>query len=202
MCKRPLSRISGLGEYHAITKGDSGKYGQVHGPYHHCGPNPSRINGYFQHCGIVQHPYAKVFKSDAGQPQEGSLLHKRLEGTLNQIRLQCPRRITDQEVQQHLKDNLFHRVHKHIMDSIRYLYSNPRTIYSQPVIAAHKAETENEEVCNKVRSRSAMTTEPVEGMTAGQGNSPTSAPNSPRQRGCGREWMDRNTSGHPNSCNG
>ena len=34
----------------------------------------------------------------------------RLEGTLNQIRLPCPRRITDQEVQQHLKDHLFHGV--------------------------------------------------------------------------------------------
>ena len=38
----------------------------------------------------------------------------RLEGTLNQIRLQCPGRMTDLEVQQHLKDHLFHRVHKHI----------------------------------------------------------------------------------------
>ena len=32
----------------------------------------------------------------------------RLDGTLNQIRLQCPGRMMDQEVQQHLKDCLFH----------------------------------------------------------------------------------------------
>ena len=32
----------------------------------------------------------------------------RLEGTLNQIRLQCPGRMIDLEVQQHLKDHLFH----------------------------------------------------------------------------------------------
>ena len=38
----------------------------------------------------------------------------RLEGTLNQIRLKYPRRIVDQEVQQHLKDHLFHGVHKHM----------------------------------------------------------------------------------------
>ena len=38
----------------------------------------------------------------------------RLEGTLNQIQLQCPGRITDHEVQQHLKDCLFNGVHKHI----------------------------------------------------------------------------------------
>ena len=31
----------------------------------------------------------------------------RLEGTLNKIRLQCPRRIMDQEVQQHLKTVFF-----------------------------------------------------------------------------------------------
>ena len=37
-----------------------------------------------------------------------------LEGTLNQISLQCPGRIMELGVQQHLKDCLFHRIHKHI----------------------------------------------------------------------------------------
>ena len=121
----------------------------------------------------------------------------RLEGTLNQIRLQCPRRVTDLEVQQHLKDCLFHRVCKHIRDPIRYLHSSPRTTYSQLMIAAHKAESENKEARDKVRARSAMTNEPVEGTTelghqiaklmatltrVGQGNSPAIALNSPRQR--------------------
>ena len=41
----------------------------------------------------------------------------RLEGTLNQIRLQCPSRMMDLVVQQHLKDCLFHRIHKHMHDS-------------------------------------------------------------------------------------
>ena len=89
----------------------------------------------------------------------------RLEGTLNQIRLQCPTSITDQEVQQHLKDCLFHGVHKHIRHSIRHLYSNPRTTYSQLMITTHKVESEKEEAHDKVRARSAMTTEPVEGTT-------------------------------------
>ena len=68
-----------------------------------------------------------------------------------------------------------------------------------------------------MRARSALTTEPVKGSKewgsqiaklmaaltrAGQGNSPTSAPNSPRQRGHGRGWMDRNTPGCPSSHNG
>ena len=75
----------------------------------------------------------------------------RLEGTLNQIWLQCPRRITDQEVQQDLKDHLFHGVQKHIRDSIWYLYSNPSTMYSKSMVAAHKAESENEEAIEKCR---------------------------------------------------
>ena len=53
------------------------------------------------------------------------LLPMRLEGTLNQIQLQCPWRMTDLEIQQHLKDHLFHGVQKHIHDSIWYLYSTP-----------------------------------------------------------------------------
>ena len=84
------------------------------------------------------------------------------------------------------------------------------------MITAHKAESENKEAHDKVRARSAMTTEPVKGPTelgnqitklmaaltrAGQGNSPTSAPNSPRQRGHGRGWMDRNTPGCTSSHN-
>ena len=38
----------------------------------------------------------------------------RLEGTLNQIKLQCPGRMTDLEVQQHLKDCLFHSLEAHM----------------------------------------------------------------------------------------
>ena len=41
----------------------------------------------------------------------------RLEGTLNQIRLQYPMRMTDLEVQHLLKDCLFHRVQKYICNS-------------------------------------------------------------------------------------
>ena len=85
------------------------------------------------------------------------------------------------------------------------------------MMTAHKVESKNEEAQDKVRARSAVTTKPVKGTTelgnqiarlmtaltrAGQGNSPSSAPNNPRHRGHGRGWMDRNTSSHPNSHNG
>ena len=146
-----------------------------------------------------------------------SFFAMRLEGTLNQMRLQCPERITDWEVQQHIKDHLFHGVHKCIRDSICYLYSNPRTMYSQLTVTAHKAESENEEAQDKVWARSAVTTEPVDGTAelknqiarlmaaltrAGQGNNTGSTPDSPRHTGCGRGRTDRNTSSHPNSHNG
>ena len=123
----------------------------------------------------------------------------------------------DGEVQQHLKHNLFHGVSKHIRYLICYLYSNPRTMYSHFMITSHKAGSENEEAQDKVQARSAVTIKPVEGASelgnqiarlmaaltrAGQGNSPSSVPNSPRHRGCGRGRMDRNTPSHPNSHNG
>ena len=139
----------------------------------------------------------------------------RLEGTLNQIRIKCPGRIANHEVPGHLKDWLFHRVKKHIRDSIRYLYSNPQTTYSELVVTARRAESKTEET--KVKARSAATTEVPSGSKelgdqivrlmaaltrAEQSNCSASAPSSPRHRGHGRGWTDRNTSVCQNSHNG
>ena len=75
------------------------------------------------------------------------------------------------------------------------------------MVAAHKAESENEEAQDKVGARSAVTTKPIEGATelgsqtarlmtalttAGQDNSPSSTPNSPRHGGHGRGRMGQN----------
>ena len=76
----------------------------------------------------------------------------RLEGTLNQIQLRCPGRIADHEVACHLKDQLFDGVHKHIRDSIWYLHGNPKTTYSQLMVAARKAESKNEDTKEKAKS--------------------------------------------------
>ena len=141
----------------------------------------------------------------------------RLEGTLNQIQLKCPRRIADHEVACHLKDWPLHGVYKHIRDSIRYLHSNPETTYSQLMVAARKAESETEDAKVKVGVRSSTATEVTDGseglgdqitrlMAAlprtEQGTHPASAPNSPRHRGHGRGQMDRNTPACPSSHNG
>ena len=85
------------------------------------------------------------------------------------------------------------------------------------MVKAHEAESKMEEVKDKVRSRSAVTTEVVDGSKelsnqiaklmaaltrAEQGNCPASAPNSPRHRSHGSGWTDRNTPTHPSSHNG
>ena len=69
----------------------------------------------------------------------------------------------DPEVQQHIRDYFFHRVCKHMHDSFWYLYIPPRTSYSQLMVTAHKAESKNEEIWDKVRARAVVATDPGEG---------------------------------------
>ena len=86
-------------------------------------------------------------------------------------------------------------------DSIRYSYGNSETTYSELVVAGCQVESEMEETKERVKVRSAATTEVASGskelgdqiarlMAAltrvEQGSCPDSAPNSPRHRGCGR----------------
>ena len=69
------------------------------------------------------------------------------------------------------------------------------------MVTAHKAESKNEEILDKVRARAAVATDSVGGMAglgkhiarlmaaltkAGQGSNPSSTPNSPQERGHGR----------------
>ena len=90
-----------------------------------------------------------------------------------------------------------------------------RPPYSKLVVAARRAESETEET--KVKARSASATEVPAGSKelgdqiaqlmaaltrAEQSTHSASAPSSPRYRGCGRGWTDRNTSVCPNSHNG
>ena len=140
----------------------------------------------------------------------------RLKGTLNQIRLQCPGRMLYLEVQQHLMDCLFHLVWKHIWGTAWYLYSTPRTSYSQLMVAAYKPESENKEIWHRVRARAVVATNSGEGMVelgqqiarlmaaltkAGQGSNPSSAPSSPQKRGHGRGHNGSSTFNRPSSHN-
>ena len=121
------------------------------------------------------------------------------------------------EVKQHLKDCLFHGVHKHIRDSIRYLYSTPGASYSQLMVAACKAESENKEIQDEVRARAAVKADSGEGTTEwdsrlpnwwlpwpGQGRvvaQPVLQIAPERERGHGRGQTDRGTPGHTSTHN-
>ena len=98
---------------------------------------------------------------------------------------------------------------------MRYLYSNPQTTYSELVVTARRAESETEET--KVKARSAAATEVPSGLKelgdqilrlmatltrAEESSNSANVLSSPRHRGHGRGWTDRNTSVHPNSHNG
>ena len=127
----------------------------------------------------------------------------RLEGTLNQIRIRCPRRIANREVPWHLKERLFHGVKKLVRNCIWYLYCNPQTTYSKLVVMARRAESETEETKVKVRS-GAATEVPSSSKELGdqiarlmaaltraeQGSHPASAPSRPKTQGSW-ERMDR-----------
>ena len=117
----------------------------------------------------------------------------------------------------HLKDQLFHRVCKHIQDSIRYLHGNPKTTYSQLMVTARRAESKNEDATEKLKAWSSAATKVSDSSKelgnqiawlmatlnrAEQGTCPASAPNSPRHRDHGRGRTDRNTPVCPSSHNG
>ena len=85
------------------------------------------------------------------------------------------------------------------------------------MVAARKAESETEDTKEKVRARSSTATEVTDSSKelgdqitrlitalnkAEQFTHPATTPNSPRNRGHGRGWTDRNTSACPNSQNG
>ena len=90
---------------------------------------------------ILMQNFYKILQGNKKVPSFAT----RLEGPLNQIRIKCPSRVANHEVPSHLKDQLFHGVKKHVRDSMRYLYSNPQTIYSKLVVTARRAESETEE---------------------------------------------------------
>ena len=59
-----------------------------------------------------------IYKITQGNNEKVPSFATRLEWTLNQIQLLCPGRMIAMEVQQYLKDCLFHGVCKHIHNSV------------------------------------------------------------------------------------
>ena len=206
-CKGPLPGIGGLGKHSEFPEGSSADMARYMGPTASVSnilQKLTTILGMVTSFDILMQNFYKVMQ---GNHKKVPSFATRLEGTLNQIQLKCCRHIADCEVPWHPKDCLFHGVWKHIRDSILYLYSNPMTTYSELMVAACKVDSKTEEAQNKVRAKSAMIKELVDGSTelsnqiarlmatltrAEQGNHSASAPNSLRHQGCWRGWMDKN----------
>ena len=53
--------------------------------------------------------------------------------------------LSTNEVQQHLRDRLFHGLPKQLRDLMHYLYDDARIMYHQLLTAAQKAESEQED---------------------------------------------------------
>ena len=48
--------------------------------------------------------------------------------------------------------------------TVQYLYSTPETSYLQLMVTAHKGESENKQIWDKVRTRATVATDLVKGM--------------------------------------
>ena len=68
----------------------------------------------------------------------------KLEGALNEIKVQYPEKFTNGETETSLRDRLFHGMRKSIRDTIRFQFSNPDIGYAELLVAARKAEAEEE----------------------------------------------------------
>ena len=81
----------------------------------------------------------------------------RIEKIFKKLRKQIPERYRDKTL---LKDRLFHGMHQHLKDSLRYLYTQVSVTYSELLQAAYAAEVEAEKG-RVARSKAAhLTTSP------------------------------------------
>ena len=140
-----------------------------------------------------------------------------LEGTLNQIQLQCPGRMMDLEAKHPLKDHHFHGLCKHIYDSAWYLYSTPWYL----ILTSHECHLEGREQewgnpkkdegwghsDNWPREGTAKLGQQIAKLMAtltqtGQDSSHYSVPGSPWEDGHRWGCSGRGTPNHLNPCSG
>ena len=70
----------------------------------------------------------------------------RVEESLSKIRAKYRGHIAKKDVDDSLKEWLFHGMSKGIRDSVRYLYNDHRFSYFKPLVAATKVENEGLEI--------------------------------------------------------
>ena len=86
-----------------------------------------------------------IYTLQQGKTEKVTLYVTLLEEALNVVQQEYLTILSTNEVQQHLRDRLFHGLHKQLRDSMCYLYDDARITYPQPVTAAQKAESEHED---------------------------------------------------------
>ena len=87
----------------------------------------------------------KFYKEQWGKTGKvpGYVTHK--EGVLNAAQQEYAMMLSMTEVQKHLRDCFFHRLHKQLHDSMCYLYDDPRIMYPQLMTVGSKAKSKQEE---------------------------------------------------------
>jgi hypothetical protein len=81
-----------------------------------------------------------------------ALFATRIEGVLARIRKVHGTKVPKHSIEGHLRDRLFHGMRKALRDSIRFLYEGQDASFSQLLLAARRAETENPETKVKVNA--------------------------------------------------
>ena len=123
--------------YQTFSQRGGGRYGQIYGPTTNIADILQKLTVIFGTVASFDVLMQNFYKVSQSNHEKVPSFAMRLKGTLNQIQLQCLGRITDWEVQQYLKDCLFHGACKHNRDSIWYLYSNPwTTILGPPILSS------------------------------------------------------------------
>ena len=82
------------------------------------------------------------FKLQQGKTEKVPVNVIHSEGTLDAVQQECLMMLSMSEVQKHLRDHLFHGLHKQWQDSMHYLYDDQRIMYLKPMTVAQKAESE------------------------------------------------------------
>ena len=87
----------------------------------------------------------EFFDIKQGKKETVQQFTARLEGALNEIKVQYPERFENGERERDLRERLFQGLHKSIKDTFRFQYHDPTVTYAELVVSARKAEAEERE---------------------------------------------------------
>ena len=94
----------------------------------------------------------QIFHLMQNKGEKIQLFASRLKEVFSHIQSQFPHLVHMEDEGNHLRDRLFHGMHKTLHDSIHYLYDDAKVSYIQLLIAARKTETEVSDVKGTIKS--------------------------------------------------